>query len=58
MSTSQSKPKKISGSKTTNATVVLELLKDVGKITAAVPYLEAVAGLLKTVVEMKQVCQL
>ena len=42
-------------SKATNAGAVLELLKDVGKIGESVPYLEAVAGLLKTIIEMKQV---
>lgn len=55
MSTSQRQRESVSGSKTTNVKVVLELLRDVGKVGEAVPYLEVVAGILKTIVEMKQV---
>ena len=55
MSTSKKNPKATFGSKTTNVNVVLELLKDVGKLGEGVPYLEGVAGILKTVIEMKQV---
>ena len=58
MPPAKTKSKRTPGSKTTNVKVVLELLKDVGKMGEAIPYLEAIAGLLKTVVEMKQVCHL
>ena len=55
MSTSQKTPKQTSGSKTTNVKAVLEVLRDVGKMGEAVPYLEGAAGILKTIIEMKEV---
>ena len=55
MSTSKTVTHAFSGSKTSNIKAALEILKDVGKILEAVPYLEGVAGILKIIVDMKQV---
>ncbi|KAF9469459.1 hypothetical protein BDZ94DRAFT_1180606 [Collybia nuda] len=43
-----------SGSKTANAITALEILRDVAKLGDSIPYLEGIAGVLSTIIKMKQ----
>lgn len=58
MSTSKTSTQAFPGSKTSNMKATLEILRDVAKIGEAMPYLEGIAGILKTIVDLKQVSRI